>query len=94
LLNGAPAPVRELELYEEAGADPVMLLEIGSRNGASWLGEDERLGLVEEGFEADLLVLDGDPFVLGAAAFRQLRHVISKGTLVNQETTGERVRAE
>jgi imidazolonepropionase-like amidohydrolase len=82
VLHGATAPVRELELYEEAGAAPEMLLSIASRNGASWLGVGERLGLVEEGFEADLLVLEANPFRSGAAAFRALRHVISRGALV------------
>ena len=86
-LHGTSAVVRELELYEEAGAGPDMLLEIASRNGASWLGETERLGLVEEEYLADLLVLDENPFRSGASAFRALRHVISGGVLVRPDAT-------
>lgn len=80
-LHGTSAAVRELELYEEAGADPKTLLAISSRNGASWLGVEGRLGLVEEGFDADLLVLDENPLSSGAAAFRSIRHVISRGAM-------------
>jgi imidazolonepropionase-like amidohydrolase len=86
-LHGTSAVVRELELYEEAGAGPDMLLEIASRNGASWLGESERLGLVEEEYLADLLVLDENPFRSGASAFRALRHVISGGVLVRPDAS-------
>jgi len=82
VLHGTSAPVRELELYEEAGARPEMLMRIASRNGASWLGVGERLGLVEKGFDADLLILEENPFSSGAAAFRRLRHVISRGSLI------------
>jgi imidazolonepropionase-like amidohydrolase len=81
-LDGTSAPVRELELYEEAGADPTRILAIASRNGATWLGVEDRLGLVEPGFDADLLVLDQNPMVKGAAAFRKIRHVISRGRVI------------
>jgi imidazolonepropionase-like amidohydrolase len=56
--DGTSAPVRELELYEEAGADPKTILALASKNGAAWLGCDHELGLVEEGFLADLLILE------------------------------------
>jgi imidazolonepropionase-like amidohydrolase len=77
--GGTSAPVRELELYEEAGADPRTILALASKNGAAWLGCDQELGLVEEGFLADLLILGRDPFDAGASAFRDLHHVIADG---------------
>jgi imidazolonepropionase-like amidohydrolase len=79
--GGTWAPARELEVYEEAGADPRAILALASRNGAAWLGCDHELGLVEEGFLADLLVLDENPIETGAKAFRSLRHVIADGTV-------------
>jgi imidazolonepropionase-like amidohydrolase len=79
--GGTWAPVRELEVYEEAGADPRMILALASRNGAEWLGRGDELGLVEEGFIADLLVLEESPITAGAAAFRDLRHVIASGNV-------------
>lgn len=81
-LDGAAAPVKELELYEEAGADPTKILAIAGRNGAAWLGVDARLGLVEAGFDADLLVLEDSPMDKGATAYRRIRHVISRGRVV------------
>lgn len=75
--GGTWAPVRELELYEEAGADATTVLAIASRNGAEWLGFGDELGLVEEGFLADLLVLDESPLTAGASAYRGLRLVVS-----------------
>ena len=79
--GGTWAPVRELEVYEEAGADAKTTLAIASRNGAEWLGCGDELGLVEEGFIADLLVLDHNPLSAGASAFRDLRLVIARGSV-------------
>ena len=79
--GGTWAPVRELEVYEEAGADPRMILALASRNGAEWLGRGDELGLVEEEFIADLLVLEQSPMTAGASAFRDLRHVIAGGNV-------------
>jgi imidazolonepropionase-like amidohydrolase len=77
--GGTWAPARELEVYEEAGADATTILALASRNGAAWLGLDHELGLVEEGFLADLLVLEENPIEAGASSFRGLRHVIADG---------------
>ena len=79
--GGTWAPVRELEVYEEAGADARVILALASRNGAEWLGRGDELGLVEEGFIADLLVLEQSPMRAGASAFRDLRHVIAGGNV-------------
>jgi imidazolonepropionase-like amidohydrolase len=79
--GGTWAPVRELEVYEEAGADATTILALASRNGAAWLGLGDELGLVEEGFRADLLVLEENPIESGASAFRGLRHVIADGAV-------------
>jgi imidazolonepropionase-like amidohydrolase len=80
-IGGTWAVVHELELYEEAGVTPARLLELSSRAGAEWLGYGDELGLVEEGYLADLLVLDADPMQAGAAAFRGLQMVIAEGRM-------------
>ena len=95
-IGGTWAVARELELYEEAGVEPAGLLELASRAGATWLGLGAELGLIEEGFLADLLVLDQDPMDVGAAAFRRLRLVISDGRIFESrapETPGESTRS-
>jgi imidazolonepropionase-like amidohydrolase len=52
---------RELELQEEAGFQPLEVIEHATWNGARLLGMEDRLGKVREGFIADLLVVNGNP---------------------------------
>jgi imidazolonepropionase-like amidohydrolase len=52
---------RELELHEEAGFQPLEVIEHATWNGARMIGMDDRLGKVREGFVADLLVVNGNP---------------------------------
>jgi imidazolonepropionase-like amidohydrolase len=53
--------VRELELLEEAGFQPLEVIRQATVNGARLLGMDDRLGRVREGYLADLLVVNGNP---------------------------------
>jgi imidazolonepropionase-like amidohydrolase len=53
--------VRELELQEEAGFDPLDVIKHGTVNGATLLGMGDRLGRVRQGYLADLLVVNGNP---------------------------------
>jgi imidazolonepropionase-like amidohydrolase len=53
--------IRELELHEEAGFDPLDVIAHGTSNGARLLGLDDHLGKVRVGFTADLLVVNGNP---------------------------------
>jgi imidazolonepropionase-like amidohydrolase len=52
---------RDVELLVDAGFTPVEALKIHSLNGAIWLGEQDRIGTVAPGKDADLVVVDGDP---------------------------------
>jgi len=52
---------RELELHEEAGFQPLEVIEHATWNGARLIGMEDRLGKVREGFIADLLVVKGNP---------------------------------
>jgi imidazolonepropionase-like amidohydrolase len=52
---------REVELLVEAGFSPVEAIHIATENGAKFLGEDERVGTLAAGTDADLAVIDGDP---------------------------------
>ena len=52
---------RELELHEEAGFQPLEVIEHATWNGAKLIGMEDRLGKVREGFIADLLVVNGNP---------------------------------
>jgi imidazolonepropionase-like amidohydrolase len=52
---------RQLELLVEAGFSPLEAIQIGTLNGARYLGRDTRVGSIARGKQADLVVLDGDP---------------------------------
>ena len=51
---------RNYELFIEAGFTPSQAVQIMTANGAKVLGVDGRLGTVESGKLADLVVLKGD----------------------------------
>lgn len=52
---------RELELYVEAGMTPLQALQTATINPARRLGVAERLGSIEPGKQADLILVDGRP---------------------------------
>jgi Amidohydrolase family len=54
------ANVRELQLMEETGIDPLEVVRAATRTAALTLKRPD-LGLVQTGFKADLLVIDGNP---------------------------------
>ena len=51
----------ELALYVRAGLTPAQALQVATWNGAKYSGVLDRLGSVEPGKQADLLLVDGDP---------------------------------
>lgn len=51
----------ELELLIEAGLSPMEALQTATRNPAKFLGVLDRLGTVEKGKSADLVLLDANP---------------------------------
>lgn len=52
---------RQLELLVEAGFAPLEAIRIATFNGASYLGEADRIGSIAPGKTADLLVVKGEP---------------------------------
>ena len=69
---------RNYELLVEAGLTPAQAVQAMSLNGARILGEEERLGSVEEGKFADLVVLEGD-LVADPSVIRAVRIVFKNG---------------
>ena len=51
---------RNYELFIEAGFTPAQAIQIMSANGARILGVQQKLGTVEKGKLADLVILEGD----------------------------------
>lgn len=52
---------RELQYYVEAGLTPMQTIVTATKSGAEYLGISDRKGTVEEGKEADLILLDKNP---------------------------------
>ncbi len=52
---------RGVELLVEAGFPPLEALAIATRNGARFLGQDDRIGTIAAGKQADLVVVRGNP---------------------------------
>jgi hypothetical protein len=52
---------RELELLVEAGFTPVEAIQIATKNGALYLGQQDRIGALAPGKQADLVLIKGDP---------------------------------
>jgi enamidase len=52
---------RQIELLVEAGFSPVEAIAIGTRNGARYLGREDRIGTIARGKQADLVIVTGDP---------------------------------
>lgn len=76
-LGDAP---KELESMVEYGLSPKNALEAATENAADLLGIDD-LGLVREGYLADLVVLSEDPFE-DVTAWQDVTTVIADGTIV------------
>jgi imidazolonepropionase-like amidohydrolase len=83
-LNAHTDIATELRLRVEAGATPMAVLTMATRNGARCLGIDSDVGTLEPGKLADLVVLDGDPLDdLGAV--ERVRAVYREGNPVRIE---------
>jgi YD repeat-containing protein len=62
---------RELELLVAAGLAPEAAIRVATSNGATALGENERIGTIAAGKQADLVVVRGNP----AARISDVRQV-------------------
>ena len=56
-----PTIQQELDLWVSAGIPAKQALMAATRNSAALLGEDKRIGTIELGKDANLLLVDGDP---------------------------------
>jgi imidazolonepropionase-like amidohydrolase len=69
---------RELELLVEAGFTPVEAIQIATKNGAEFLGIADRVGAINSGMQADLIVVDGNP-AHNISDIEKVEYVFRKG---------------
>lgn len=75
---------RELEMMVDYGMSPVAALKSATSIAARVLHLDTRIGLVKEGFLADLIAVDGDP-TRSISALRQVRLVMKGGVIYSHK---------
>lgn len=73
-----------MEALQDLGASPLQILIAATRNGAAAYSLEDRLGSIEPGKMADLLVLDADPLE-DVANLRKIRYVIKDGQIIDRE---------
>ena len=79
---------REIELWVAAGIPPAVALQAATGNAARLLRAENRIGTIEKGKEASLLVVDGNP-LQDVRALSSISVVFLKGERVNRTTIFE-----
>jgi imidazolonepropionase-like amidohydrolase len=74
-----------MEALQDAGVSPIEILIAATRNGAEAYGLGNKVGTVEVGKVADLLVLDADP-LKDVHNLRKINQVIKDGRLVDRSS--------
>ena len=83
LVMHGPTVQHEIELWVAAGIPPEVALQAATYNAAKLLRADSRIGTVEKGKEASLLVVDGNP-LQDVHALSAVSAVFLKGERVNR----------
>ena len=73
---------REIALLVDHGASPMAAIQAATTAGARLLGVDDRVGTIEVGKVADLVLVDGDPLV-DLAALTRVIVVVRAGAVVD-----------
>ncbi|HXA65127.1 MAG TPA: amidohydrolase family protein [Bryobacteraceae bacterium] len=82
VLHGATIQ-RELELWVEAGIPPTVALQAGTYSAARLIGVGDRIGLIKDGYDANLLLVDGNP-LKDIKQIESIQSVIFKGERISR----------
>lgn len=77
---------RELGWFVKAGMTAEQALASATRNAASLLGMEDRLGAIAPGYYADIVAIDGDPLSDVNAVTQGIRWVMKGGKVVVDKT--------
>ena len=76
-------PMHEITRMNEAGMTPMQIIIASTRNAAHVCGLDKDLGTLEEGKQADILILSANP-LQDLSALTQVRMVIHAGEIIRR----------
>ncbi len=83
MVSHGPGVHRELQLWVEAGIPAAAALQAATYNGARLLRVDNRIGLIRQGYDASLLLVDGNP-LQDISATERISLVLLKGERVDR----------
>jgi imidazolonepropionase-like amidohydrolase/ABC-type multidrug transport system permease subunit len=83
LVIHGPTVQQEMELWVKSGIPPVAALQAATYNAAKVLRADKHLGLIQKGYDATFILLDGNP-LQDIAASEQIHSVIFKGQEIDR----------
>lgn len=83
----------ELELLVKAGLTPAQALQVATLHGAKYSKVGSHKGQIKEGYDADLLLVDGDP-TKHIGDIRKLALVITQGKAISPSTLHRRLGIE
>jgi len=83
LVFHGPTIQRELELWVEVGIPPAVALQAATYNAARLIGVGNRIGLIKEGYDANLLLVDGNP-LKEIKQIESIQSVIFKGEHISR----------
>ena len=83
VLHG-PTIEREVELWVDAGLPPAVALQAATYNAARLLRADGHIGIIEEGRDANLMLVTGDP-LKDIHQIENVETVILKGEQIDRQ---------
>ncbi|HTI89105.1 MAG TPA: amidohydrolase family protein, partial [Puia sp.] len=84
---------QSIELLTQAGFTPIEAIRIATWNGAKALGLENKIGSIEVGKAADLVVIDGD-ISKDIRNIRKVTHVFKHGVGFNSQKIFSSVKGE
>ncbi len=82
ILHG-PNLHQELQLWVREGVPPKLALQAATFNAAESIGAGKRIGLIQRGYEANLLLVDGNP-IQDISATERISLIVYKGERINR----------
>ncbi|MDB5551363.1 MAG: amidohydrolase [Rhizobium sp.] len=79
-VHGAGVP-REMELMNESGMTPMQVIVAATRTAAEVIGQTDKIGTLQVGKLADIIIVDGDP-IRNISDIRKVRLVVKNGRVL------------